>query len=132
MADKVLGPAGQREKAERERQSVERLREWLNNRPAFDPDGDTFAARGLDPRKDDPRVQAVYGYLAEAGASSLAIGVVETLIDEGWLSPKPQPKWSELLAQVEHFAEFYGSASSIYQHAYDHMARLMRGDGEQT
>lgn len=128
MADKVLGPAGQRQKAERERQSVERLREWLNNRPAFDPNGETFAARGLDPRKDDPRVQAVYGYLNPAGAGSLAVGVIETLIEKGWLPPTPTQNWSDLTAKVEHFADFYGNAGMGVRNAYLHIAGLMRGE----
>lgn len=128
MADKVLGPAGQREKAERERQSVERLREWLNNRPAFDQNGETFAARGLDPRKDDPRVKAVYAYLAEAGASSLAIGVVETLIDEGWLPAFAEFNRDNVAERLERIADKYGAAAHLYRMAYEHAAAIVRGE----
>ena len=128
MAEKVWGPAGQREKAERERQSVERLKQWLANRPQYDPDGDTFAARGMDPRKDDPRVQAVHAYLQPAGGGSLAVGVIETLIEEGWLPPWPNQNWSDLLAKVEHFADFYGNAGMGTRNAYVHIAELIRGE----
>jgi hypothetical protein len=128
MSGKVLGPIGQQQKNEREARSYERLKEWFAQRPTFDPDGDTFAARGFDPRLDDPRVKAVHEYLSEAGAGTLAIGVVETLIDEGWLPAFAEFNRTAIAERLEAIADKYGSAAHPYRMAYEHAAAIVRGE----
>lgn len=125
----LRGPAGQQQKADRERQALQRMEQWRQRLNELDANDELDPSlKWRDPRNLDPRVQALSNYLDSAGASSLAIGCIETLIEDGWLHADPQRNWSDLEARIEHYKQFYGHAGSGTSNTYDHVLQLIRGE----